>query len=213
MSMEYTIDIQLTELGFPDILQPQETESTCHTTLSDDDSLSSHSSTSPSKTTQQKRVLRSRQSTAGKEVKRQRTSNTVSPVSGVLDPVHDVEHTEADEDSVAPALSGSLRTDSISEKSTPLGNDPEEDGEENGALDVSMEEQQDEDEDDDSGDSDVSEVFDEEEIDDEEDEEEEQNSGMTYLQGFYRSIKSPNSDDVNFWPCLKCLMHSFIFCV
>ncbi|XP_030014581.1 zinc finger protein 675-like [Sphaeramia orbicularis] len=172
MSMEYTIDIQLTELGFPDILQPQEAESTCHTTLSDDDSLSSHSSTSLSKTTQQKRVLRSRQSAAGKEAKSQPTLKAVSPVSGVLDPGHDLGHTEADRGSVSPALS----EPTVSE-STLLGNDQEEDGEKNGsdtAPDISMEEQQDED--DDSGDSEVSEVYDEEEIDDEEEEEEEQNS-------------------------------------
>lgn len=174
MSMEYTIDIQLTELGFPDILQRQEAESTCHTTLSDDDSLSSHSSTSLSKTTRQKRVLRSRQSSAGKETKHQSVSKAVSPVSGVLDPVHEAGHTEADEDSVTPALSESTITDPTSEeKSTLLGNHQEEDGADR-ARDISMEEQQDED--DDSGDSEVSEVYDEEEVDDEEDEEEEQNS-------------------------------------
>lgn len=57
MSIEYTIDIQLTELGFPDILQTQETSST--------DPLSSHCSrASLSKTPKEKQLLRNQQSAA-----------------------------------------------------------------------------------------------------------------------------------------------------
>lgn len=53
MSIEYTIDIQLTELGFPDILQPQDpsvTETACLSTSSDGSHSPSHSHTSPPNT-------------------------------------------------------------------------------------------------------------------------------------------------------------------
>lgn len=61
MSIEYTIDIQLTELGFPDILQPQEAlvrQTPCRSTSSDDSISPSHSPASLSTKHKPRRLLR-----------------------------------------------------------------------------------------------------------------------------------------------------------
>ncbi|KAF7663873.1 hypothetical protein LDENG_00199380 [Lucifuga dentata] len=196
MSIEYTIDIQLTELGFPDILQTQETSST--------DPLSPRRScTSFSKTPKEKRLLRLQQSAAEDPqvdatkhaTDAQQTSvSSASPVS-LYKPPHAVQSLEdadkgVDVVSVLPVVSQpSSPSTALETTETPqLTAEQEENVPENvddghTAKDDSMENQPDVD--DESDDSEVSDFYEEEEeeVDDEEDQEEE--NGLENESGDY----------------------------
>lgn len=154
MSIEYTIDIQLTELGFPDIVQPRETsgrETTgCRSTPSDDKFSASRSPVSISTTHKQSLLVRVQQSVDGKEAKQ--TSNTetvhckpINPTPSAQEGCNDTDDHDGDaaRKESAEALPGV---------------------------------------EDDSDDSDVSEVCEDEELDEEDDygDEEGLNNGMTH---------------------------------
>ncbi|XP_039974728.1 zinc finger protein 358 [Xiphias gladius] len=192
MSIEYTIDIQLTELGFPDILQPPETsvrETPCHSTSSDDSFSPSHYPTSLSSTRKQ-RLL----SADGEESGAARqTPNTQQPTVLSASPLSETLLCK----SLTPALSlqdeQAARGTALLQLSEPTVDDPPAglepangpqqiaEGEDDGQKDVrdgdtaqdrSAEVRKDVE--DDSDDSEVSDVYEEEEVDEEEDYEEEE---------------------------------------
>lgn len=200
MSIEYTIDIQLTELGFPDILEPQETsvtETPCLSTSSDDSLSPSHSHTSLPNTGKERLLVRSQKSAADKEAAaakntsfdEKKTKVCASPLSEELpckppDPSQSQQNKQTVKDSAPPEPSEPTETDTGRDKAdsplliTQQGDDGEDgDGEE--AQEKSAEAQQDVESD--SDDSDVSMLDEDEEVDDEEEEEEGPNNGMTYL--------------------------------
>lgn len=80
MSIEYTIDIQLTELGFPDVVQPREPsgrETPRRSTSSDDKYSDNHAATSLTATHKQSLLVRVQQSVDGKEAKHTSSAETV----------------------------------------------------------------------------------------------------------------------------------------
>lgn len=75
MSIEYTIDIQLTELGFPDVVQPREPsgrETPRRSTSSDDKHSDNHAAAH-----KQSLLVRVQQSVDGKEAKQTSSAGTV----------------------------------------------------------------------------------------------------------------------------------------
>ncbi|XP_053183490.1 zinc finger protein 710 [Scomber japonicus] len=191
MSIEYTIDIQLTELGFPDILEPQETsvtETPCLSTSSDDSLSPSHSHTSLPNTGKERLLVRSQKSAADKEAAaakntsfdEKKTKVCASPLTEELpckppDPPQSQQNKETVKDSAPPEPSEPTETDAGRDKAdsplliTQQGDDGE-DGDREEAQEKSAEAQQDVESD--SDDSDVSVLDEDEEVDDEEEEEE-----------------------------------------
>lgn len=201
MSIEYTIDIQLTELGFSDILEPRETsvtETPRLSTSSDDSLLPSHSHTSLPKTHKERLLVRGQKSAAAKEAgaakkKSFNEKNTQVCASSLTeelpckpaDPSQTNKQTVKDSATLQPSDStetdaGQHNTDSLLLITQQGG--AEEEGDRKKARDTSAEAQQDVDSD--SDDSDVSMLDEDEEVDEEDEEDEEEegpNSGMTRL--------------------------------
>ncbi|XP_060937322.1 zinc finger protein 668 [Limanda limanda] len=174
MSIEYTIDIQLTELGFPGLLQPPDTSVL---------EASSHPVPSLSNTHKRRRL-----SLDGEEVgpaKRTTHARKLSPAQSVQDDDQSA-HLELSDTTVEVPTAG--QTDD-----SPLIINEKEDEQEsvhNGdaAQDGSTEEQQGVE--DESDDSEVSDVYEEEEVDVEEDNEEEDrlNNGSSPSDSFSCSV-------------------------
>ncbi|KAF3691756.1 Histone-lysine N-methyltransferase PRDM9 [Channa argus] len=189
MSIEYTIDIQLTELGFPDILQPQETSvsQTRRHSASNGSFSRSHSPASLSASRKQGLLVRGQQSVDGEEggstkqtLKSQQTtadSHLPEPVTqkplNLLQSLQDedaVKESELSEVTIDTPTTGPEPTGSPQLR-TEKGKDGQEDvGDGDLAHEGSAELQQDVE--DDSGDSEVSEVYEEEEVEEDEAEEE-----------------------------------------
>lgn len=194
MSIEYTIDIQLTELGFPDILQSQETsviETPCLSTSSDDSLSPSHSHTSFPNAHKEKLLVRGQQSAAGKEagaakqtsLNEQNAMVCASALSEAVlckppDPSQSLQDKQAVKGSSPPESSEPTEHDAgPDDRDSPLLiTQQEDDGEE--AQENSTEAQQDVESDSDG--SDVSEVYEEEEVDEEEEEEEGPNNESSH---------------------------------
>nr|XP_019948250.1 PREDICTED: zinc finger protein 157-like [Paralichthys olivaceus] len=159
MSIEYTIDIQLTELGFPGILQPPDTSVR---------EVSGHPA-SPLSNTHKRRLL----SLDGEEVgpeKRTAHGKRLAPAQSVQD--DQAAHVELSESTVDVPTAGQTDEPQLIDKEK----EDEQEGVHNAeaAQDGSKEEQQGVV--DDSDDSEVSDVFEEEEVDIEDDYEEEEDS-------------------------------------
>ncbi|XP_023275565.1 zinc finger protein 668-like isoform X1 [Seriola lalandi dorsalis] len=191
MSIEYTIDIQLTELGFPDILQPQETSVR---------ETPSHSPTSLSSTHKQ-RLLSADGKEAGAAKQTSNIQQTIvfsappqSETSSCksLTPAHSLQDEQAVKGTACLELSEPTVDDPIAGLVTTDGPQlkPEEDGEEEAcdgvtAQDSSTDVQHDVE--DDSEDSEVSDVYEEEEVEEEDDyEEEEGQNNESSHSGNYR---------------------------
>lgn len=191
MSIEYTIDIQLTELGFPDILQPGET-SVRETSPSEDSFSPSHSPTALPPTHKQKLLVRGQQAVHGKDAAKQ-TSNP-EPTTAVsastlseplpckpLNPAQSLQDKQAAKGTAPPELPVSAVSDpsaGLQTAGVPRLRIKEEDS---GEKDVGDAAEAQQDVEDDSDDSEVSEVYEEEEVDEEEGDEDEEglNTGTT----------------------------------
>nr|XP_020464032.1 zinc finger protein 358-like [Monopterus albus] len=200
MSIEYTIDIQLTELGFPDILQPQESsvrETPSHRGSTSDESFSSSlSATSLSATRKQSLLVKGQQSADGEEAgAAKQTSNiphptldSVLPLSDKLPckPINPAQSMQDEQTVREPALGelseAPLHDPTSSQETTDspllITEERQKDVSDKAQLDSAEMVQ---DEEDDSDDSEVSGVYEEEEFDEEEDyeEEEEQNNELS----------------------------------
>ncbi|KAM9851501.1 uncharacterized protein ACBR49_004678 [Aulostomus maculatus] len=153
MSIEYTIDIQLTELGFPDILQEQETSA--HETACGDTLPSSHSLTSLTNTHKERPLVRA----AGKK--------TAEKDKAALPPSQSKRNKQTTRGSALPSQSEPsgrgptagplLVTEGQKGEAGDRARDPTQE-----QQDVVI----------DSDDSDVSQVYEEEELDEEEEDEE-----------------------------------------
>lgn len=201
MSIEYTIDIQLTELGFSDILQPLETsvrETPCRSTPPDDSLSPSHPPASLSAAHKQRLRVRGQQSAGGKGAGAKQTSDreqttvvsappppppppqTLSREPLNAEVLRDEQAVEGAARSEATVNDPTARPDStdlpqlIAEQGD-NGQTDADDGDAAGEDWVAM--QQDVEED--SDDSEVSEVYEEEEVDEDNEEEEGQNNGKT----------------------------------
>ncbi|XP_040901262.1 zinc finger protein 628 isoform X2 [Toxotes jaculatrix] len=202
MSIEYTIDIQLTELGFPDVLQSQETsvrETPCRSTSSEDSFSPRFCSTSHSSTHKQ-RLLSADGEEAGAarqtpDIQQTTVFSATAPSETALcerlTPAQSLQDKQATkgtaplEPTADDPAAGQETTDS-----SQLVIEEEENGQNGGfdrntAQDCSTELQHDVE--DDSDDSEVSNVYEEEELDDEEDyEEEEELNNESNHSGDYR---------------------------
>ncbi|XP_074510128.1 uncharacterized protein LOC141779273 [Sebastes fasciatus] len=189
MSIEYTIDIQLTELGYPDILQPLETsvrETPCRSTSPDVSLSHSHPPTSLSTAQVQRLLVRGQQQSAdGKEAGAAKQPTVVSPLSETCTPLNPAGQAVKEDTLECPTAAGAggdlpqliTEQDDNGEKDV---DDAQEDSTEM-QIDVG-----------DSDDSEVSVVYEEEEVDEEEDDEEE-DEGLNY-----ESSHSGN------YPCSVC---------
>lgn len=203
MSIEYTIDIQLTELGFPDILQPQETsvrETPRRTTSDGSFSLGQ----SPAANTRGRTLLvRERQSADAKQTSNtQQTPPESTPSetleSKPLDPPPDPQgEPGARGTGLSEPTAGDAELGSTDQPRTMVGEEKEKDADGDDDDDEDDEEEDDDDDygdtvrepsaemqQDDSDDSDVSEAYEEEEVDEEEEEEVEEglDNGMAHSQ-------------------------------
>ncbi|XP_070767776.1 zinc finger protein ZFP2 [Enoplosus armatus] len=189
MSIEYTIDIQLTELGFPDILQPRETSvrETPRRLTSSDDSPS-HSTTALSTTHKQKLLVRGQQSVDGREAgAAKQTSNIEQTAVVSASPLSEALPCTPLNPARSPQNEQAVKGTALLELSEPAVNDPTagpetaglpqlipEQGDSRGAdvhgRDAAQEVQQVVE--DDSDDSEVSEVYEEEEVDEDDEDEE-----------------------------------------
>ncbi|XP_071326735.1 zinc finger protein 572 isoform X2 [Trachinotus anak] len=186
MSIEYTIDIQLTEMGFPDILQPQE---------SSVGETPGHSPTSLSSTHKQR--LLSADGAAKQTASIQQTAvftTSTSPCKS-LTPAHSLQDEQAAKGPVRLQLSEPAGEGPVDGLATTEGPQPatEEEGEGNArdgdaAQDRSTEVQHDVEGD--SDDSEVSDVYEEEEVDEEEDYEEEdgENNESSHSGNYHCSV-------------------------
>lgn len=190
MSIEYTIDIQLTELGFPDILQPGETS--VRETSSSEDSPT-HSPTALPPTPKERLLIRGQQAVHGKEAAKQTSSTghttvvSTSPLPETLpckplNPARSLRDEQAAKGTAPPELSES----SVNHPSAgPEATDVPQliiDEDDSRVKDVDDAAGVRQDVEDDSDDSEVSEVYEEEEADEEEgggEDEEGLNTGMT----------------------------------
>nr|XP_046254867.1 histone-lysine N-methyltransferase PRDM9-like isoform X2 [Scatophagus argus] len=177
MSIEYTIDIQLTELGFPDILQERETsvtETPCRSTSIDGSFSSSHTPTSLSATNKQRLLVRVQQPVDGKEESAAKQTSDIDRVQ--CKPLTPKQNKQVSKGTALFELSEPTVHDLTAE---PESTDPpqliteqddsgEKDGDEGDAREDSAEVQQDED---DTDDSEVSDGYEEEEVEEEVDEE------------------------------------------
>lgn len=190
MSIEYTIDIQLTELGFPDILQPSETS--VREAPSDDSFSPSHSPTSLSATHKQKLLVRGQRSVAGAAKQTSSSKQSTSPqsetsprkpLSAAQSPQGEgaVEDTALSE-ATADLTAGPETANRLLDRTTEQDDSGEVDVDSGHAAQEDSTKMQ-QDVEDESDDSEVSEVYEEEEADEDEDEDEEdeegQNNGMT----------------------------------
>lgn len=199
MSIEYTIDIQLTELGFPDILQPQETpvREAARRSTSDGSFSPSRTPTSLSTTRKQRLLVKGRESVDGERACAEKQTSDIqttvdSPVPESLpckplnpaqslqddQSVKETAVSEASEPTVDDATAGLESTDDpelMSAEEDGQKDDGDRDAEKEGSAETEQ------DVEDDSDDSEVSEVYEEEEVDEDEDEEEEGlDDGMTH---------------------------------
>lgn len=197
MSIEYTIDVQLTELGFTDILHPRGTpvrEAPCGST-SDDLFPPSNPVTSLPTTGKRRLLLRGQQSADAKHADTAKQTSNVEQTTVVstsllsetiprckpLNPAQSLRYEQA------------YKGTALVEPSGPAGNNPADPrplviewddstkkdvGDGGAAPEDSTEVQQGVE--DDSDDSEVSEMFEEEEIDEEEDDVDEEEEGMTH---------------------------------
>ena len=168
MSMEYTLDIQLTELGFPDVLQPQ--DASVSQAPSDEPS-----SPSLSAARKRRRLLRDGQEAASQPTRK----SSASPHLPETVPCKSSTHAESRD---SQGVNGAAGEDPTSE--APLVAEREEGGQrlyEEKEQEETTRVQQDVEED--SDDSEVSEIYEEEELDDEEDDddEEELSNGTSLL--------------------------------
>ncbi|XP_051263089.1 zinc finger protein 543 [Dicentrarchus labrax] len=198
MSIEYTIDIQLTELGFPGILQPDTSvrETPCRSTSPDDSVSPSHSSLS---TAHKRRLLvRGQQTADGKEAGAAKQTSSTERASSLsetsprkpLNPAKSIQDEQCDrgtallglpEPTVNDPAAGAETTDLLQrEQEDSRRTDVE--GADTLPEDLTTEQQGVED---DSDDSEVSGVYEEEEIDEEEDDEEGLNNESSHS-GYYR---------------------------
>lgn len=167
MSIEYTIDIQLTELGFPDILQP-DGASERETTLSESSHSPSHSPTAVPPSHKQRLLVRGQKALHNKHAVKQTSSSehaTALPCRP-LKPAQSLQDEQAVEDTAPADLS---RTDLNAGGET--ADVPQLVIEEDDSRDKDVAAVQ-QDMEDDSDDSEVSEVYEEEEADEEEGDEE-----------------------------------------
>lgn len=203
MSIEYTIDIQLTELGFPDILQPEEAlvrQTPCRSTSSDGSISPSHSPTSLPTKHKPKRLLRGGKvvGAAGQTTDTQETTVASGPSKRTemlnckrLNPTTKrlQDKQSGSETALAEPSAPTVMSDPTALQETtdipPVSAEQEGGGGDGGGggggqrPDVDMAEGESaEVQEDDSDDSEVSEVYEEEEVDEEE-EDEELSSGKT----------------------------------
>lgn len=170
MSIEYTIDIQLTELGFPEVVQPLEPssrETPRRSSSSDDKYTDSHTATSLTNTHKQSLLVRVQQSVDSKEVcVAKQSSNIETGRSKHINPAQSVQDEQVDKVNTDPQQlitgEGDRRDiggdDDTQKDSTEVRQDVE----------------------DDSDDSDVSEMCEEEEIDEDDYEDEEGLNGRRH---------------------------------
>ncbi|XP_032374204.1 zinc finger protein 852 [Etheostoma spectabile] len=177
MSIEYTIDIQLTELGYSDILQPRETsvrETPCLSTSPDGSFVPRPSPTSLSTTRVQRRVVRGQQSVDGKEAGAAKQTSPLSETATLQNPPRSLQDEQAAEGTAALEMSEPMVTDPelpqpITEQEDNVKRDVEDrDAAQEGSTEMQQVVW------DDSDDSEVSEVYEEEEVDEEEDDDDEQ---------------------------------------
>ncbi|XP_034731277.1 myoneurin [Etheostoma cragini] len=171
MSIEYTIDIQLTELGYSDILQPRETsvtETPCRSTSPEGSFVPRPSPTSLSTTHVHRRLVRGQQSVDDK-----RTS-PLSETSTLQNPPRSLQDEQAVEGPAALEMSEPRVTDPdlpqpITEQEDNVKRDVDDgDAAQEGSTEMQQVVW------DDSDDSEVSEVYEEEEVDEEDDDDDEQ---------------------------------------
>lgn len=210
MSIEYTIDIQLTELGFPDILQPQETpvRETSRRSTADGSFSPSPTPTSLSSTRKQRLLVRGQESVDGEGAgTAKQTSEQTTGLSPVLEssprktlnPAHSLQDDQSGKETAVSEASKPTADDATAElESTDepqLMAAEEEEGQKiNGARDAEKEGSAEVERhvEDDSDDSDVSEVYEEEEVDEEDDDEEEEglDDGMTHYSTYIQTYSS-----------------------
>ncbi|XP_054478248.1 zinc finger protein 236 [Anoplopoma fimbria] len=192
MSIEYTIDIQLTELGFPDILQSSFRETPYRSTSRDDSSSPSHSPSSLSTTHMQRLLVRGQQSVAGKEAgAAKQTSHVERTTVGSAAPLSDScaaqNPVQGFQDEHAVKGMGALDSSVTDITSGPEAADlprlvTEQDGKGKKGVDGAREESTEmQDVEEDSDDSEVSNVYEEEEVeeeDDDDDDDEEEEEGL-----------------------------------
>lgn len=170
MSIEYTIDIQLTELGFPEVVQPLEPsgrETPRRSTSSDDKYTASHTATSLTTTHKQSLLVRVQQSVDSKEVcVAKQTSNIETVRSKHINPAQSVQDEQVDKVNTDPQQLITGEGDSRA-----IG------GDDDTQKDSTVVRQ---DVEDDSADSDVSEMCEEEEIDEDDYEDEEGLNGRRH---------------------------------
>ncbi|XP_034410118.1 zinc finger protein 668 [Cyclopterus lumpus] len=190
MSIEYTIDIQLTELGYPDILQNSFRDSPYRPASPDDSFSPSRAPTSLSTTQVQRLLVRGQQPVAGKEAAK---PSTVVPAAPLTDncttqtPSHGPRAVKA-VPTLEPTAAGPEAADLL-QRMTEQGDNGKEDADDaNAAREDATEMQNAEDL---SDDSEVSEMYEEEEVeeeddDDDDDEEEERQNDESNHSGGYR---------------------------
>lgn len=197
MSIEYTIDIQLTELGFPEILQPVETpvgETPCPPTSSDHSS--SHSPTTLSTAHKRSLLDRGKQSVDGKETgAAKQTSDTEQSTVVSTSPCRPLNHAQSLQDEQTGSGTALIDLTAGQEHADlpqliTKQDDHRETGVDRGdtAREGSTEVRQDAE--DDSDDSEVSEVYEEEEVDEDEDDEDEEglNNELSHLGDCHCSV-------------------------
>ncbi|XP_068592548.1 zinc finger protein 572 [Cebidichthys violaceus] len=167
MSIEYTIDIQLTELGYPDILQTSFRETPYSSTSSDDSFPPSHTPSSLSTTHVQRLVKAGKEAGAAKQTSH--AEQTTAPLSDTCTTQHPAQGSEATD---LPLLIA--EQDDGGKKAVDDGNT---------ALEESREMQDVEDE---SDNSEVSDVYEEEEDDDDDDDDDEEEEEGLNDGGDYR---------------------------
>ncbi|XP_078109396.1 uncharacterized protein LOC144519831 [Sander vitreus] len=172
MSIEYTIDIQLTELGYSDILQPRETsvrETPCRSTSPDGSFVPSPSPTSLSTTRVQRRLVRGQQSVDGKEAGAAKQTSPLSETSTLQNPPRSLQDEHAVEGTAALEMSEPMVTDpDLPQPITEQDDNVKKDVDDRDAAQEGSTEMQ-QGMGDDSDDSEVSEMYEEEEVDEEED--------------------------------------------
>ncbi|KAM7420507.1 hypothetical protein PAMA_014969 [Pampus argenteus] len=171
MSIEYTIDIQLTELGFPDILQPQTsvTETPCLSTSSDDSLSHSHSHTSPPNTHKERRLARSQRSGGAAKQTSNKNKTHEPKTTACSPPLPEASMCKPPDPSQSLQDKQAVKGSALPEPSEPTENEAGAEDTDSPLLISQQEDAESE-----SDDSDVSEVYEEEEVDEEDEVEEEE---------------------------------------
>ncbi|KAK9513573.1 hypothetical protein VZT92_027098 [Zoarces viviparus] len=162
MSIEYTIDIQLTELGYPDILQTSLRETPYSATSPDDSFPPSHTPSSLSTTHVQRLVKAGKEAGAAKQTSH--AEETTAPLSDTCTTQHPAQGPEATD---LPLL--------IAEEDDCEDDDKKGVDDGDAAPEESTEMQYVEDE---SDNSEVSDVYEEEEVDEDDDDDDEEEEGL-----------------------------------